>query len=161
MTRLTAALVRPETSGSKLGSSGEAPETKPPGFSTSFFGATARGRRRGGPRRVAREFVSAATLAGVLLASAAVASTSACGPELRPAVTLNLKQTTASPSDAAVYIDEEYVGPLSFVSSRGVRLPAGKHRITIEKPGYFPWDREVTADRDAIKLDVQLQPIPE
>jgi len=101
-----------------------------------------------------------AGLVGALLAVTAAAATTACGPELRPAVTLRLK-TKASPSDAAVYIDEEYVGPLSYVSSRGVRLPAGTHRITIEKPGYFPWDREVTADRVPIKLDVQLQPIPE
>ena len=127
------------------------------------MGAPASGRRRTRPQRVARPFATAARLATVAVALLAVttATTTACGPELRPAVSLKLKQTQASPSDAAVYIDEEYVGPLSVVGLRGVRLPSGTHRITIEKSGYFPWDREVTADRDAIMLDVQLEPIPE
>ncbi len=57
-------------------------------------------------------------------------------------------------------IDEEYIGPLGYVAARGVRLPMGKHRITVEKPGYFPWDRLVESDRDAIHLDIQLEPIP-
>ena len=58
-------------------------------------------------------------------------------------------------------IDEEYIGPLGYVAARGVRLPIGKHRITVEKPGYFPWDRLVEADRDAIHLEIQLEPIPD
>jgi hypothetical protein len=58
-------------------------------------------------------------------------------------------------------IDEEYIGPLGYVAARGVRLPAGKHRITIEKPGYFPWDRLVEATTAPIKLDVELEAIPD
>ena len=143
MTRLTAALVRSDAFDSG-----------------SLLGATGTGRRRTRPRRGGLRFASAATLVSVLLA-ATTTITTGCGPELRPAVTLNLVQQKASPADAAVYIDEEYVGPLSVVAGRGVRLPAGVHRITIEKSGYFPWDREVTADREPIKLDVQLEPIPE
>ncbi len=128
-----------------------------------MIGAPVPGRRRTRPQRLARRFVAAATQLGAVAALLAATATTlaACGPELRPAVTLKLSQTKASPSDAAVYIDEEYVGPLSIVAMRGVRLPAGTHRITVEKSGYFPWDREVTADRDAIKLNVQLEPIPE
>ena len=124
------------------------------------MGAPASGRRRTGPQRVGLRLATAASLAVALLAVTAT-TTTACGPELRPAVSLKLKQSKASPSDAAVYIDEEYVGPLSVVGMRGVRLPSGAHRITVEKSGYFPWDRVVTADRDAIMLDVQLEPIPE
>ena len=53
------------------------------------------------------------------------------------------------------------IGPLGYVAARGVRLPAGKHRISIEKPGYFPWDRLVDASTRPIKLDVELEPIPD
>jgi hypothetical protein len=42
-----------------------------------------------------------------------------------------------------------------------VRLPIGRHRITVEKEGYFPFDRLVTADRDDILLDVKLEPVPD
>ena len=33
--------------------------------------------------------------------------------------------------------------------------------ITVTKDGYFPWDHLVVADRQPIKLDVQLVPIPD
>jgi hypothetical protein len=42
-----------------------------------------------------------------------------------------------------------------------VRLPEGEHRISVTKAGYFPWDRLVNAGRDPIKLDVQLEPVPD
>lgn len=85
----------------------------------------------------------------------------ACGPPVRPAVTLKLRGTHNAPGDATVTIDEEYVGPLRAVAVRGVRLPAGEHRITVEKVGYFPWDRLVEADREPITLEVTLEPIPQ
>jgi hypothetical protein len=86
----------------------------------------------------------------------------ACGPQPRAAVTLTLVRTKATaPGDANVYIDEELIGPLAYVAARGVRLPEGEHRITIQRTGYFPWDRIVVSDRDAIRLDVQLRKIPD
>jgi hypothetical protein len=84
----------------------------------------------------------------------------ACGPQVRPAVTLTLERDH-SPADAMVYIDEELVGPLSYVAARGVRLPEGEHRITVTRQGYFPWDRQVVSDREPILLQVQLQKIPD
>ncbi|HET9958861.1 MAG TPA: PEGA domain-containing protein [Polyangiaceae bacterium] len=79
----------------------------------------------------------------------------------RAAVSLSLAREKSTPKDASVFIDEEFIGPLTFVAAHGVRLPVGEHRITIEKAGYFPWDRLVVADRQPIKLDVQLEPIPD
>jgi len=78
-----------------------------------------------------------------------------------PTVPLSLERSAKSPRDAAVTIDEEYIGPLGYVAARGVKLPAGKHRITIEKPGYFPWDRLVEAGTAPIHFDVTLEPIPD
>ena len=97
-----------------------------------------------------------------LLVLVALAAT-ACGPSLTggAAVTLKLKRTPETPRNASVSIDETYIGPLSVVASHGVRLPVGTHRITIEKDGYFPFDRLVTADRDDIPLVVKLEPVPD
>jgi hypothetical protein len=103
-----------------------------------------------------------ALTAAAALALLFILSLTSCEPGVgRPAVSLSLAREAKSPRDAAVLIDEEYIGPLGYVAARGVRLPIGKHRITVEKPGYFPWDRLVEADRDAIHLDIQLEPIPD
>ena len=63
--------------------------------------------------------------------------------------------------DASVTIDDQYVGALAYVASRGVALPPGKHRITVERLGYFPWDRLVEADDDLIRLDVRMVKVPD
>ena len=104
-----------------------------------------------------------AFLAAGVLALFFVLSLSSCqvmGSE-PPSVPLSLERSAKSPRDAAVTIDEEYIGPLGYVAARGVKLPAGKHRITIEKPGYFPWDRLVEAGTAPIHFDVTLEPIPD
>ncbi|HWZ90227.1 MAG TPA: PEGA domain-containing protein [Polyangiaceae bacterium] len=103
-----------------------------------------------------------ALTAAAALALLLILSLTSCEPGVgRPAVSLSLAHSAKSPRDAAVLIDEEYIGPLGYVSARGVRLPIGKHRITVEKPGYFPWDRLVEADRDPIQLNIELEPIPD
>lgn len=104
-----------------------------------------------------------AFLAAGVLALLLVLSLTSCqiGGAERPAVSLSLERDPKSPRDAAVTIDEEYIGPLGYVSARGVKLPEGKHRITIEKPGYFPWDRLVEAGTAPIHFDVVLEPIPD
>jgi PEGA domain len=99
--------------------------------------------------------------AGVLALFLILSLTSCEGAAGRPAVSLSLQRGAKSPRDAAVIIDEEYIGPLGYVAARGVRLPAGKHRITIEKPGYFPWDRLVEATTAPIHFDIDLEPIPD
>lgn len=88
--------------------------------------------------------------------------TTGCGiGSARAAVTMRMSRTRETPRDASVYIDEEYVGPLGYVARRGVRLPVGEHRISVVKEGYFPWDQLVTADREAVRLRVELVPIPD
>ncbi|MEN9581669.1 MAG: hypothetical protein RJA70_4678 [Pseudomonadota bacterium] len=87
-------------------------------------------------------------------------SLTACD-SLRPAVSLWVRPHDKTPADASVSIDEEFVGLLGYVASRGVRLPEGEHRITIEREGYFPWDMMVISDREPISLDVRLVPIPD
>ena len=95
---------------------------------------------------------------GLALCPALTACHAAIG---QAAVDLKIRASQRAAGEASVYIDEEYVGPLGYVAARGVRLPVGQHRITITEDGYFPWDRLVEANRQPIRLDVQLVPIPD
>lgn len=79
----------------------------------------------------------------------------------RAAVHLSMERAALTPRDASVYIDEQFVGYLGVVAARGVRLPEGEHRITVEKVGFFPWDQLVVSDRQPIVLKVELRRIPD
>ncbi len=94
----------------------------------------------------------AAALVGFALAACAAA----------PPKTVSLRVRGNVP-DASVTIDDQYVGALAFVTRRGVALPPGKHRITVEKAGYFPWDRLVEAPEGGapIALEVELVRVPD
>ena len=92
-------------------------------------------------------------------------SLTACMPTFphsaRPTTSLHLH---GKPVDAQVIIDEERVGSLAVVEARGVALPEGTHQVTVEAPGYFPWDKLVAAkysDAKQIDLTVELTPVPE
>jgi hypothetical protein len=100
---------------------------------------------------------------GARLLVAFTLALTACGPSLtgQAAVSLKVQRSPETPKNASVSIDETYIGPLSIVAAHGVRIPVGTHRITVEKDGYFPFDRLVTADRDDILLTVKLEPIPD
>ena len=80
---------------------------------------------------------------------------------LRAAVTLKLTPDQGTPADAKVTIDEQFIGLLGFVGARGVRLPEGEHRISVEREGYFPYDEIVVSDRQPIHLRVHLRRLPD
>jgi len=85
----------------------------------------------------------------------------ACGPPAKvPTVSMRM---AGDPPHARVIIDEQFIGSIAFVATRGVALPVGSHRITIEAPGFFPQDQIVTvAEGDApVKLDVHLTKVPD
>jgi hypothetical protein len=91
----------------------------------------------------------------------AVALLAGCASELKAAVSLKVVRSPDTPRDASVMIDEQYIGPLGVVAAHGVRLPVGEHRISVEKNGFFPFDRLVDADRQDILLRVKLEPVPD
>jgi hypothetical protein len=101
---------------------------------------------------------AALALALLCVGAPACVATSGVG---RAAVSMRMQRTDDTPKDASVYIDEEYVAPLYVVQSHGVRLPVGEHRITVQKEGYFPYDRFVKANRQDIFLEVELAPVPD
>jgi hypothetical protein len=83
------------------------------------------------------------------------------GPAKSPdTVSLRVKGNVA---DAQVTIDDIAVGALAYVAARGVALPPGRHRVTVEKAGYFPFDTIVEARDKAqpIFLQIALVPVPD
>ncbi len=85
----------------------------------------------------------------------------ACGP---PAATATVSmRMVGTPKTASVTIDDVFVGTLDVVMQRGVALPRGRHRISVEAAGHFPWDKIVEAKegQGPLRLDVQLVPIPD
>lgn len=77
--------------------------------------------------------------------------------------TTSLRMGGDGPPDATVTIDERYLGSLAIVRRRGVALPPGRHRVTVERSGFFPFDQLVDVkDGDPpIKLDVAMKRIPD
>lgn len=108
--------------------------------------------------RSARPLASAVTRAAVAVIAAGILG--GCAGALQT-TSLRVKGAPQAPRDASVTIDDQYVGALAFVAARGVALPEGKHRVTVEKAGYFPWDRVVEARHQPIYLEVELTRIPD
>lgn len=80
---------------------------------------------------------------------------------VRSAVDFTVEVAEGTPGSALVYIDEHYIGTLGAVQARGLRLPEGEHRISVEKTGYFPYDTVVVSDLKPIHLKVRLLRLPE
>ena len=68
-----------------------------------------------------------------------------------------------TPTDASVIVDEQPIGSLAMVHARGVALPPGQHRLTVQADGYFPADVlvEVGKGGGVLRQSVQLTPVPE
>ncbi len=92
-----------------------------------------------------------------LRALACLLLVTSCLPNLRAAVDMRIVPARGTPGDASVIIDEELIGPLFWVAANNIRLPVGEHRITVQKEGYFPWDRMISADREPIRLEVSAR----
>jgi hypothetical protein len=94
---------------------------------------------------------------------ALVLSLAACRQSAPPTTSLRFTPAPEAPKFARVVVDDQPLGSLDFVTKRGVALPPGKHRITIEADGYLPWDQEVDAGDSGglIKLDVKLVKRPD
>jgi hypothetical protein len=84
-----------------------------------------------------------------------------CGPAKEPR-TVSLRMI-GSPPNASVTVDDQFVGSLAVVQARGVALPPGQHRVSVEAAGFFPFDQMVEAKEGdgPIRLDVKLTPVPD
>lgn len=74
---------------------------------------------------------------------------------------MKVERTQSAPASALVYIDGQYIGKLGYVAKHGVRLPEGRHRISVEKNGYYPYDTLVVSDRKALHVTVEMLRLPD
>lgn len=101
----------------------------------------------------------AAASSAVVLSAVVLAGCATMG--LRSAVDVKFSAPPDAPGRALVYVDEQYIGNLAQVVHQGLRLPEGKHRITVEKTGYQPFDTVVVSDRYPIEIQVELLELPD
>src|SRR5260221_1800269 len=79
------------------------------------------------------------SLLGVIgfLCALVLAACPGCASGPQAAFSLKMDYEKATPADASVVIDEQYVGPLGYVAAHGVRLRLVEHRGSVTQPGYF------------------------
>ena len=102
--------------------------------------------------------MSRAARVGVLFFVAAMIG---CGPPAAaPTVSMRM---VGGPPNASGTVDDVFVGTLELVVQRGVALPPGPHRVSVEAPGHIPWDKVVEAKegQGPLRLDVKLVPVPD
>jgi len=115
---------------------------------------------------------------GLALGVACSLQLSACGGAPAAVHTVSLRLRGTGTPSATVTVDDQRIGPLASVRARGIALPPGQHTVSVESPGFFPWDQVVVAPNEAnqasgtsggpnqnggkpIFLDVQLVKIPD
>jgi hypothetical protein len=69
-------------------------------------------------------------------------------------------RTLVEPPTAWVQIDERFAGSARVLAMRPAAVKPGKHRITIEAPGYFPHDAEVELAPGVTTVNLKLRPVP-
>ncbi|MCB9522268.1 MAG: hypothetical protein H6702_02680 [Myxococcales bacterium] len=65
-------------------------------------------------------------------------------------------QIRCEPNDVAVHVDDRYAGQLDGYRQGVLRVAPGKHRLTLRKPGHYPWHGEFMAGDQATVIDARL-----
>jgi hypothetical protein len=78
----------------------------------------------------------------------------------QPTVLLRMQGT---PPEAHVYLDDRFVGRLEQIQKRGIKMPLGEHRLTVEEVGYFPHDQllELNSQDEPVTVKVELTRVPD
>jgi len=102
------------------------------------------------------------TAVGAVLSLGALGGLGACGPKRRPnGVTTSdaVVYLRSNLSDALVYVDGRFVGPLSVIRG-GIAVDPGKHRIELRHEDYFSRYVELDLARaEKKKLQLELAPV--
>lgn len=69
-------------------------------------------------------------------------------------------RTIVEPPAALVQVDESFVGAARVLDKRPERLLPGKHRVTVEAPGYFPHDLELDLAPGVTTIELKLRKMP-
>ena len=81
------------------------------------------------------------------------------GERPRAAETRTRLRLNVEPSDAAVYVDNRFVGTAEEVNSleRGVSIAPGKHTVTVSRPGFRDKTMDVTVEQGRTEeLEISL-----
>ena len=108
----------------------------------------------GGPSLRARRRQTRALLAGLALWTAACATTPRASPKTA------LLRTVVEPPSAIVQVDEQFAGAARVLDTRPSAQLPGKHRVTVEAPGYFPHDLDVELAVGVTTVQVKLRKVP-
>jgi len=92
-----------------------------------------------------------ASLCGALIACGGAHKAKGRPAELRALV---------EPPTAIVQVDETFVGSARVLDKRPAQLTPGKHRVTVDAPGYFPHDVELDLAPGVTTLQLKLRAIP-
>ena len=92
------------------------------------------------------------------LLTLALLSLAACYGNIRP--TPAVLRVEVVPDDARVLIDDTFVGRARRTAAQPKELPPGRHRLTIEAPGYFPHDLDLDLPSGETNVRVELRPVP-
>lgn len=102
--------------------------------------------------------LTAAWLAiGIALAAAGAAG---CTVELNRRPPPAKLRVLAVPDDAAVYLNEQFVGSARVLAAKPETLPEGTYRMTVTAPGYFPHDLMVKLTPGTTTVRIELRKIP-
>lgn len=93
-------------------------------------------------------------VAAVLALSAIACGGARVAPE--PA----LLRVIAEPETAAVYVDDRFVGSARVLRLRPEALRPGVHFVTLQAPGHFPHDVEVSLPEGETTVRVRLRAVP-
>ncbi len=96
-----------------------------------------------------------------LVASLALIATSSCGVAMMEADRHGYLKIVGEPATARVVIDERNWGSAARLARFPARLASGVHRVSVEAPGFYPHDFEVTlAEGQEVAMRVRLRPEP-
>jgi hypothetical protein len=89
-----------------------------------------------------------------------VLSLVACGSRQQPRERPAELRVVAVPAEAVVQVDERFVGGARTLARKPAQVKPGKHRVTIEAPGYFPHDFELDLPVGVTSVEIKLRPVP-
>jgi len=69
-------------------------------------------------------------------------------------------RTIVVPANAVVQVDEQFAGSARALDKRPLAVRPGKHRVTVEAPGFFPHDLEVDLAPGVTTVEVKLRKTP-
>ncbi len=96
----------------------------------------------------------------VTIAAMAMLVSSCAATVRRPRIAVAYR-FQCTPADARVIVDEVDQGACRVWEVQYLGLPAGTHRVRIERDGYFPDEREMPSNGRRETVQVRLRAVPE